>query len=116
MARKDLLAVAHVFDHASNRDTDDEFLDRLHLPAAPRRADDVAWEPKVVSAPKVIAFPEDRASTGTELRRLEQTIAEMSAQIGELTIVVDELRETLAGFQEDLPPVRWRIPLRASQQ
>jgi len=115
MARKDLLAVAHVFDQAPDRDDNDDFLDRLRLPATPQRDDEVAWEPRLAPRPKVIAFPEEKTSTSVELRRLEQTIAEMSAQIGELTIVVDELRDTLAGFQEEFPPVRWRIPLRASK-
>ena len=115
MARKDLLAVAHVFDQAPAREDNDEFLDRLRLPAASRH-DDVAWDPKLAPRSKVIAFPDDKASTNDHLERLEQRIAEMSAQIGELTITVDELRETIAGFQEELPPVRWRIPLRAGKQ
>jgi hypothetical protein len=52
-------------------------------------------DPASAPRPNVIAFPEGRRADGIELRRLDQRVAELSTQIGELTIVIDELRELM---------------------
>lgn len=103
MALADLPAPAH---------DDDDFEARLRLPVPPRD-NDVAWEPRASHGAQLVRIHDTTPDDVTELRN---TVAELTARVESLTDLVDELRDTLLGLQEDFPPARWRLPLQPTER